>query len=123
MKVGDGSDVPRVTGRGAYQEGVLVVNEVGDNPFHELLWEIGDWRRVVGRRVRGTFTEGSDFSFGSVPKFVTEQFNRCKSVKHNGMVKLNREGRFVEVPDNEDVGVFTADIVRVTASCCASFSA
>jgi hypothetical protein len=37
MKVGEGSDVPRVTCRGACQEGASIVNEVGDNLFHELL--------------------------------------------------------------------------------------
>jgi hypothetical protein len=35
MKVGDGGDVPRITCHGARQEGVLIVNVVGDNQFHE----------------------------------------------------------------------------------------
>jgi hypothetical protein len=51
MKMGDGSDVPRITCRGAYQEGVLVVNEVGDNQFHEILREIEDRGRVDCGRV------------------------------------------------------------------------
>ena len=36
MKVGDGSDVPRVTGHGAHQEAASVVNEVGNDHFNDL---------------------------------------------------------------------------------------
>jgi hypothetical protein len=43
VKMGDSSNVPRVAGHGTCQEGGGVVNEVGDNCFHEFLWEPGDW--------------------------------------------------------------------------------
>ena len=36
MKVGDGSDVPRVTGHGARCEAARVVNEVGDDHFDDF---------------------------------------------------------------------------------------
>jgi hypothetical protein len=82
MKMGDGSNVPRVTCRGACDESVHVVNEVGDNQFHKLLWELGDWGRMCGGRVQGTSTEQRlDFGFVSVPKLVSQQSNRCNSVK------------------------------------------
>jgi hypothetical protein len=35
------------------------------------------------------------------------------------MVKLNKDGMFAEVPDNEDVGVFTTDMIVVPESRCA----
>ena len=41
MKIGDGSNVPRVTCHGARKEAARVVNEVGDNHFYEHLWELG----------------------------------------------------------------------------------
>ena len=44
--MGDGGDVPRVTDNGAYKEGAGVVNKVGDDNFHELLREPGDWGRT-----------------------------------------------------------------------------
>jgi hypothetical protein len=82
MKMGDGSDVPRVTCRGACQEGALVVNEVGENQFHKVLRKLCDWRRACGGCIRGTSTEQRlDFGFVSVPKLVSKQFNRCNSVK------------------------------------------
>ena len=36
MKVGDCSDIPRVTRHGAHQEAAQVVNEVEDNHFDKL---------------------------------------------------------------------------------------
>ena len=41
--MGDGGDVPGVTGRGTRPEGVGIVNEVRDNRIHEFLWEVSDW--------------------------------------------------------------------------------
>ena len=46
MKIGDGGDVPRETCHGVRQEGAYIVNEVGDNHFHKLLQELGDWGRT-----------------------------------------------------------------------------
>ena len=57
VKMGDGCDVPRVTGHGARKEGRGVVNEAGDDHLHELLWEPGNWGQLCGRRVRGASTE------------------------------------------------------------------
>ena len=45
--MGDGRDVPRVTGHGTCKEGGGVVNEVGDYHLHELLWELGQWDGYV----------------------------------------------------------------------------
>ena len=70
MKVGDSGNVPRVTGHGACQEAGCVVNEVGDDHFHDLLREIGDWGRAWGGRLWGTSTvRPVDLGFGPVPKF------------------------------------------------------
>ena len=46
VKMGDDSDVPRVTCQGACREGAGVVDEVGDDDLHKLLRELGDWGRV-----------------------------------------------------------------------------
>ena len=43
MEIGDGDDVPRVTRRGTRHEATFVINKVGDNKFHELMRELGDW--------------------------------------------------------------------------------
>jgi hypothetical protein len=73
--MGDGRDVPRVTGHGTCKEGGGVVNEVGDYHLHELLWEPSDWRRVCGMRVRGASTEQPlDFGLASIPEPLSEQF-------------------------------------------------
>ena len=73
VKMGDGSDVPRVTCQGACQEGAGVVDEVGNDHSHKLLRELGDWGRACGKRLRGTSKEQPlDFGYASVPKFVDE---------------------------------------------------
>ena len=73
MKVGDGSDVPRVACRGACQEGARVANEVGDNQSHELLRELGNWGQMCSGRPLGTSTERPvDFGFCPVPKLVNK---------------------------------------------------
>ena len=46
MEIGDGGNVPRETCHGARQEGARIVNEVGDDRFHKLLRELGDWGRT-----------------------------------------------------------------------------
>lgn len=46
MEMRDGSDVPRMTRHGACQEAVCIMNEVGDNRFHEVLRDGGE--RPVG---------------------------------------------------------------------------
>ena len=43
MKMGDGSNIPRVTGQGACDESGRVVNEVRENYLHNFLRETGDW--------------------------------------------------------------------------------
>jgi len=83
MERRDGSYVPRVTRHGTCKETEFVVNEVGDDYFHELLWELGDWGRTVtcGGRLRGGSKEQpDDFGFGSVPKLVDEEFTRFRSL-------------------------------------------
>jgi hypothetical protein len=46
VKMRQCGDGPRVTGHRAREEGVSVVNEVGDDQFHEFLWEPGYWGRM-----------------------------------------------------------------------------
>jgi len=49
MEMWDGSNIPRVACHGAREEGVGVVNEVGDDHLYKVLWELGD----LGRGFRG----------------------------------------------------------------------
>ena len=85
MERGDGSHVPRVTCHGTCQESAVVVNEVGDDYFHELLWELGDWGRRCGGRLWGASDKQREkSSFGSVPKSVDEEFIRCRTVNEIG---------------------------------------
>jgi hypothetical protein len=78
MKMGGGSDVPRVTCRGARQESARVVSEVGDNQSHELLRELGDWGGMCSGRLWGASAEHPlDFGFDSVLKLINKQFNGC----------------------------------------------
>jgi hypothetical protein len=81
MEMMDGGDVPRVTCQGARQEAACVINEVGDNLFHEFLREFGDGR-TCGRHLRSTSTERYPFdpSNGSVTNFVNKQFSRYHGV-------------------------------------------
>ena len=51
VKVGDSRDVPRVAGHGARKENASVINEVGDDQFHELLRKPGDWGWAQSRRL------------------------------------------------------------------------
>jgi hypothetical protein len=77
MKVGDGGDVPRVTGHRACKEGAGVVNEVGDDRFHEVLRELGDWGRTCGRCIQGTSAEQPlDSGLAPVPQLICEQLGR-----------------------------------------------
>ena len=46
VRVGGGCDIPRVAGHGERKEGEDVVDEIGDNHFHELLGKRGDWGRA-----------------------------------------------------------------------------
>ena len=87
MESGDGSYVPRVTGHGTCQKTMFVVSEVGDDYFHELLWELGDWGRMRGERLWGaTKEQPDDFGFGSVPKLVDEEFTRCRGVSETRLL-------------------------------------
>jgi len=75
--MGDGSNVPRAACHGAHKEAACVVNEVGDNHFYELLWELGDSGRTFCRCIWGTSIEKPeeeplDFGFGSVPNLVNK---------------------------------------------------
>lgn len=88
MEIGDGSRVPRVTGHGARQKAVFVVDEVGDDHSHKLLWELGNWGRRRDGYLGGTSTEQPfDLGFCSVPKSVNEGFTRCRRI--NTMRLLN----------------------------------
>lgn len=79
MEMGDSSDVPRVTCHGARQEAVRVVNEVGDDNFDDILWELGDWRRRCGRCLRSTSRgQPSNSGYCSVPKLVNKQLGRYR---------------------------------------------
>ena len=70
--MGYGGDVPRATGHGACKEGGGVVNE-GDDDFHKLLREPGDWGRIWHRRLWDTSTEKLfDFRLASVPEPLSE---------------------------------------------------
>jgi hypothetical protein len=70
MKLGDGSNIPRVTCHGACEEGACVVSEVGDNQVHELLRELG-W--TCSGRLWGTSAEKRlDFGFGSAAGLVSK---------------------------------------------------
>jgi len=87
MEIGDSGNVLRVTCHGTRQEAVFVVNKVGDDHLHELLWELGDWGWACGGRPLGTPIEQPiDFGFGSVPKLVNEEFTRCRSVNATRLV-------------------------------------
>ena len=77
MEVGDGCDVPRATCQGACQEAGHVVDEVGDDRFDDILWDLGDWGRLDNRWLLSTFAEQSlDLGGSSVPKLVEEKFRR-----------------------------------------------
>ena len=72
VKVGDGGTVPRLTGHGARKDGLGVVNGVGYDRFHKLLWEPGG----LGRRVVG----------------VAETVGNCSiltSFRHHGLLVSN----------------------------------
>jgi hypothetical protein len=50
-----------------------VVNKIGDNNFHKVLRESGDWRWIQGRDPWGVLEGGLkllDFGHGSVPEQV-----------------------------------------------------
>ena len=75
MKIGDGSNVPRVACHGAHEEAMRVVDEVENDHIYQLSRELGDWGRTFSGRIWGTSTEQPeeqplDFGFGSIPKFV-----------------------------------------------------
>jgi len=88
MKLGDSGDVPRVTCRGARKEATRVVNDEGDDHFHDILRKLGDWGwpgRACDGRPRGTSDEQPfDFGLDSVPEYVEEEFSRYRSVNTNG---------------------------------------
>ena len=89
MKVGDDSDVPRVTRQGARQKAVGVVNEVGGDNFYKLLGELGDWGRTSDGYSRGTSVEQPlDFGFSSIPKPIDKEFVRYRGFNTNK--SLNR---------------------------------
>ena len=52
VEVGLSDDVPGVAGHSARHEGVNVVNQVGDNDFHEFSWEPSDRGRTGGGSTR-----------------------------------------------------------------------
>ena len=81
MKIGDGSNVPRITCHGARQEAARVVNEVGEDRFDKILRELGDWGWSCSRCLRGISTEQPlDFCCGSVPQLVNKQLVRYRNV-------------------------------------------
>ena len=89
MEMGDNGDVPRVTRHGARQEAARVVNEVGGDDFHKLLWELGDWGRTSGGHLWGTLAEQPlDLGLGSIPKSVDKEFVCYRSV--NATISSNR---------------------------------
>ena len=79
MEVVDGDHVPRVTGQGTRHETAFVVNEAGDDHFHKLLRELGDWGWAYGGRLR-EIEQPHDVGFGSVPKSVNEEFAHYHNV-------------------------------------------
>jgi len=82
MEVGDGSNVPRIAGHGTRDKGAFIVNEVGDNHFYELLWELGDWARACGRGLwGGSIEQPPDFGYGPVPNLVDEQLARYQTAR------------------------------------------
>ena len=42
VKMGEGGDIPRIAGQGACQDGVGVVNEVGENCVHKFSRKLGN---------------------------------------------------------------------------------
>jgi len=81
MKMGDGSDVPRVTCHRARQETRRIVNEMGDNHFNKLLRKLGSWGRTRDRCLGDNSTEQPlDFGCGPVQKSADEQLARYRSV-------------------------------------------
>ena len=58
MKMGDGSNVPRVKCHGKFQETGRLVDEIGENGFDKILREIGDWGRTRGECLGDTSEVG-----------------------------------------------------------------
>ena len=79
VKMGDSCGVQRVAGHGTCEEGEGVVDEVGDDQFHEFLWKPGDWAlwnrddwalwdpSEWGRRRGGWLRDISLLDFGLAP--------------------------------------------------------
>ena len=71
-----------MAGQGARKKGVELVYEVGDDDFHKILWESGDWGWIWGRDLRGTLGGDLtllDLGLGPVPESISKQLNRCNS--------------------------------------------
>ena len=69
MKVRDGSDVPGATSQRIRLESVEVVSDVGNNHFHDFIWEAGG-RSVRGARLlRRVAEQAIDVGLGSTPNY------------------------------------------------------
>ena len=70
--MGNDGDVPGVTGQGACEEAALVIDEVGDDHFKDLLGESGDRGKIWRQTNR---TRPLDSGEASVPHPHGEQLD------------------------------------------------
>jgi hypothetical protein len=112
VEMGNGGDVPGVTGKRTCAEIALVIDKIGDDHLDDLQGEPGGRGRACRRILRGstTGTYSPDSGYTSVPNSHGEQLDRC------GYNRLTATKRWrLEVPDSEDVGVFV-DAIEVFVS-------
>ena len=106
VKVRHCSKVPRITGCGACKKGEPVVDEIGDDQFHNLLWEPGGlgwtcgWRPGGGPPLRG-------FGFPPVPELVSEECDHCSMMVNRCDNEWPIESG---LPVSRNVGVFANGI-------------
>ena len=110
MEVGDGGDIPGVTGQGARAEAARVVGEMGYDHSHDLRGMPGGGggggRGGLRRSAFGTHPLNSNLT--SIPNHFEDKLDH-----YDGGHDWNGEKWVVYLPDNEDVGVFLGGIVSL----------
>jgi hypothetical protein len=87
MKMGEGGDVPGITGQGACQKTGFVVDEVGDDHLDDLLGKSGGGGRACCRNLLRTI-RGEHFpdppGLASIPSSITAEKKDNQSTEHLG---------------------------------------
>ena len=83
MEMGNSGNVPGATGQGAREEGLLVIDEMSDDNFDDLLRKPGDRGRGCHRSLwrSNSRTHSPDSSQVSVPNSHGGLFHRC--IRHS----------------------------------------